>query len=325
MFDLRLADIADWVRSKKFRSVAIQLPEGLKPRATEVADIIMNEGASAVILGDPCYGACDVKINFKDIADGLVHIGHSPIPSMGQSDDILFVEASAHIDIKEGTEKIAHLLPDNIGLLSTVQYISALQDVKEVLERSGKKVYIGSADGRMKYPGQVLGCNCSAASSVADRVDCFLYIGEGMFHPLAAAFGVGKEIKAFNPLTCELQSMNETRDRVLRKRFAMTENSKDADIFAVIVSSKPGQRRDAVADDIIEKISKAGKKAYKVMMEEIRPDALLAYKADAYVCTACPRLVMDDSPQYARPMLTPPEAEIALGLRRWEDYIFDSF
>ena len=45
---------------------------------------------------------------------------------------------------------------------------------------------------------------------------------------------------------------------------------------------------------------------------------------DAYVNTACPRIAMDDSVRYDRPMLTIPEAEIVLGLRTWDDYVFDS-
>jgi 2-(3-amino-3-carboxypropyl)histidine synthase len=51
---------------------------------------------------------------------------------------------------------------------------------------------------------------------------------------------------------------------------------------------------------------------------------LIHYRVDAYVNTACPRIAMDDSVRYERPMLTIPEAEIVLGLRTWDDYVFDS-
>ncbi|MBO7204879.1 MAG: diphthamide synthesis protein, partial [Candidatus Methanomethylophilaceae archaeon] len=46
-------------------------------------------------------------------------------------------------------------------------------------------------------------------------------------------------------------------------------------------------------------------------------------RVDAYVCTACPRIAMDDALRYDRPMLTPPELEVALGIREWDDYVFD--
>ncbi|MCL2891144.1 MAG: diphthamide biosynthesis enzyme Dph2 [Methanomassiliicoccaceae archaeon] len=324
MFSFRLDDVSQWIRERKLSSVAVQLPEGLKIRATEIADHISSKtGVPVIVIGDPCYGACDLCVNYKDIADGLIHFGHSPIPSLYNDENILFVEAFASVNVKEGIAKIAGMLPERVGLLATVQYIRTLEDVKSVLENAGKKVVIGKGDARVKYPGQILGCDCSAAASVKEDVDCFLYIGEGDFHPLAAAFGVKKEIKVFNPITSELRSVDDVRDRILRKRFATIEKAKDANSFLVIVSTKVGQRRDGVADDLLKKIASAGKKGYKAVMNEVAPNALLAYRVDAYVNTACPRLAMDDSARYDKPILTPQELEAAIGLRSWDDYEFD--
>ena len=324
MFDLRLDDAAEWIRTKGLSSIAIQLPEGLKIRAHEIADALSSKAnVPVIIIGDPCYGACDVYVNYKKFADGLIHFGHSPLPSVTDDDNILFIEALVNIDIKEKIAKIAGDLPKKVGLIAAVQYIGTIGDAKKVLESMGKKVFVGKGDARIKYDGQVLGCNCSSAEAVSKNVDCFLYIGEGNFHPLAAAFGVGKEIKVFDPVTSELRSTDDVRDRILRKRFAAIEKAKAADSFLVIVSSKVGQRRDAAADDIMKKIVSTGKKAYKAVIEEITPNALLAYRVDAYVSTACPRLAMDDSVRFDKPMLTPPEAEIAIGARGWNEYKFD--
>jgi len=325
MFDLRLDDVAEWIRETGLSSIAVQLPEGLKIRATEIADHIFSRtDVPVTILGDPCYGACDLCVNYKNVADGLVHFGHSPIPSISDDGNILFVEAFAEVDVRDGIAKIAGKLPERIGLLATVQYVNALGDARTILEGLGKKVVIGKGDQRLRYEGQVLGCDCSAAASAADDVDCFLYIGEGDFHPLAAVFGVKKEVKVFDPVTSELRSVDDVRDRILRKRFAAIEAAKQADSFLVIVSTKAGQRRDGVADDLIKKIVSAGKKAYKAVMNEVTPNALLAYRVDAYVNTACPRLAMDDSARYGKPILTPPELEAAIGLRSWDDYEFDA-
>jgi 2-(3-amino-3-carboxypropyl)histidine synthase len=324
MFDLRLGEITEWILSEKLSSVAVQLPEGLKMRALEIADgISSGTGIPVTVLGDPCYGACDVRAGHTDIADGLVHFGHSRMPSLPEDGKILFIEVFAKPKIDADIPKIADGLPERIGLLATVQYIEILNETKAVLEGRGKKVLIGKGDGRLMYDGQVLGCNCSAAEAVAGEVDCFLFLGEGDFHPLAAALGISKEIFVFNPLTSELRSVSDERDRMLRKRFAAIENSRSAGSFLIIVSGKIGQRRDAVADDMMEKITAAGRKAYKVFMDEIRPESLSVYGADAYINTACPRLATDDSMKFGKPVLTPPEAEIALGLRKWEDLEFD--
>ena len=165
--------------------------------------------------------------------------------------------------------------------------------------------------------------NKDISDLTTDDVDAFLFLGEGDFHPLAAAFGVQKDVFVLNPVTREVRDMAETRDRILRKRFAAIQSAKNADSFLVIVCSKVGQDRSSAADEVIEKIRTHGHKAYKAMLEEITPVSLMAYRVDAYVNTACPRVAMDDSARYDRPMLTIPELDIVLGEKEWADYTFD--
>ncbi|MBQ7621945.1 MAG: diphthamide biosynthesis enzyme Dph2, partial [Candidatus Methanomethylophilaceae archaeon] len=215
------------------------------------------------------------------------------------------------------------MLPEKVGLLATIQYLDLIPKVRGILEASGRKVSVGKGDLRIAYPGQVLGCNCSSAESVLDDVDAFLFLGEGDFHPLAAAFGVKKDILVLNPVTKEVRNMAEIRDRILRKRFAAIQSAKGAQSFLVIVCSKIGQNRSAEADRVIERIRSRGLKAYKAVMEEITPISLMSYRVDAYINTACPRVAMDDSAKYDRPMLTLTELDIVLGDREWADYEFD--
>ena len=48
------------------------------------------------------------------------------------------------------------------------------------------------------------------------------------------------------------------------------------------------------------------------------------YPVDAFVNTACPRIAIDDSVRYAKPLITPFELEVALGEKKWElGYKFD--
>jgi 2-(3-amino-3-carboxypropyl)histidine synthase len=324
MFDLKLENITAWIRNGGYSSVALQLPEGLKIRATEIVDFISERtDVSVTVLGDPCYGACDLFTDNKDVADALVHFGHSPIPSQGDDPDVLYIEAFYDADVTEYVREHASELGDSIGLLATVQYIGCIDQAKKALESCGKKAFVGVGDRRITYPGQVLGCNCSSAESIADDVDEYLFIGEGDFHPLAAAFGMGKKIRVLNPITGELRDVDEVRDRILRKRFAAIQSAADAKTFLIVVCSKIGQRRDGVAKDIASKIESAGRTAYIAYMNELSPQSLMSYRVDAYVSTACPRLAMDDYARYPKPILTPIEAEIAVGLRTWDDYAFD--
>jgi len=63
-----------------------------------------------------------------------------------------------------------------------------------------------------------------------------------------------------------------------------------------------------------------------VVMDHIDPGALRYLDAGALVNTACPRLAVDDYGRFleaGKTIITPPELEIALGLRDWEDYRLD--
>lgn len=326
VFDLQIERIEDWVRDRGLSSVAIQLPEGLKVRATEISGRIHSDtGADVVVLGDPCYGACDIFSDYKTYAQGLVHFGHSRMPSLPDDPDIMFVEARSDVHVKQYVEDLAHDLPDRVGLLASVQYVHLLGEAREALEAAGKTVLIGTGDDRIMYPGQVLGCDFSCGSSIEKDVDCFLFIGEGDFHPLAAAFGVEKEVVILNPVTGERRSVDDVRDRILRKRFAQIESARSARSFMVIVSTKPGQRRLEAAERVERMLREDGREVHRLVASEISPQALLPYRVDAFVNTACPRVALDDSARYGKPMLTVPEAEIVAGRRTWDEYVFDTF
>ena len=323
MFDFQLDNIVAWIRDGGFSSVALQLPEGLKIRATEISDYLSEKtGVDVLVIGFPCYGACDL-FNYKGKTDALVHFGHSPIPSQGDDPNVLYIESRSDVTLDDSIKGSLKDLPQKVGLLATIQYLDLIPVVKGILESMGREVFVGAGDRRIAYPGQVLGCNCSSAEAVINDVDAFLFLGEGDFHPLAAAFGVKKTIFVLNPVTKELRDMSETRDRILRKRFAAIQSAKKAQTFMVIVCSKVGQDRSDEADRVIEMIRSHGLRAYKSVMEEITPISLMAYRVDAFVNTACPRVAMDDSAKYDRPMLTIPELEIVLDERTWDDYEFD--
>lgn len=75
---------------------------------------------------------------------------------------------------------------------------------------------------------------------------------------------------------------------------------------------------------IKRKLEKHGKKAYLISLKEVTPEHLLSFrKLDALINTACPRIAIDDAARYKQPFLTPPEVDILLGERKWEDYQID--
>ncbi len=325
MFDLHLAEVADFIRAKGAHRVALQFPEGLKSLAMEAAEEIERvTGCVCIILGDPCYGACDLNTSYRSFADILVHFGHSEIPSMGPDDNLFYVEVRLDYEFTDLLPETLKLLSLRVGLVTTVQHVHQLGILKEWLERHGRTVLIGRGDKRIKNAGQVLGCNVTAASSIKDQVDQFIYFGSGDFHPLAVSLATGKPVIVLDPLMQEVRDVEELKDKILRQRHGAISLAVEARSFGIIISSKPGQQRKALAESLKGMIINKGKLAFLIAMDNVTPDQLMAFQLDAFVSTACPRLAIDDYLRYRKPMLTPIELEVALGIRDWGDYVFDS-
>jgi 2-(3-amino-3-carboxypropyl)histidine synthase len=177
----------------------------------------------------------------------------------------------------------------------------------------------------VRYEGQILGCDFSSALVLKDKVKSFLYFGSGDFHPLGVALATDIEVVAADPFTGKVESMEVLREKFLRQRFAAIELASSAESFGILVSGKSGQMRMELARDVAAKLKKAGKKAYVFQFDEIVPEHLEGYSIDCFVSTACPRLAIDDYSRFKKPIITPPELEIVLKEREWEDYRIDDF
>lgn len=73
--DLEMDRVISEIKKAKARTVCVQLPDGLKPKAAEIqARVEAKTDADVVIWAGSCFGACDVP----DIdVDLLVQFGHS--------------------------------------------------------------------------------------------------------------------------------------------------------------------------------------------------------------------------------------------------------
>lgn len=76
MYNLELEKAIKKIKTEKAKTVCIQLPDGLKPKAKEITDKIEKEtNAKVIIWLNSCFGSCDVP-NLKNI-DLLIQWGHS--------------------------------------------------------------------------------------------------------------------------------------------------------------------------------------------------------------------------------------------------------
>jgi 2-(3-amino-3-carboxypropyl)histidine synthase len=307
-------------QKRKAKKVTLQVPEGLKRRAGEMAAAFEAKGIAVTLVGDPCYGACDVCTGYDN--DIVVHVGHTPV-GLPEDAGVIFVEAKSTASIKAAVKKALPLLGSKVGLVTTAQHAHQLDEAASIQRASGKTAHVGKGDARVKYPGQLLGCNASAARAVAAKVDSFLFVGTGTFHPVAVALATGKPTIAADPLSGEVQDVAPMAERILRRRHGLITIASKARSFGVILCSKPGQRRKALADSLVRKLRAAGREARVVTANEIEPWRFKGFAFDALVSTACPRLAIDDCARFDAPILTPIEADIAIGAKAWGEYAFD--
>ncbi len=321
--ELEIGEVIKKVKEMNADTVGLQFPEGLKVHAVKVARQIEDEtNATVIISADPCYGACDVAdIDMNGAVDLLVHFGHRPLP-LDYSVPIIFVDARSNIDPLKCIGNAISLLEGykRIGLVTTTQHLHLLDEIADFLEQNGKNVLIDEGAGTTR--GQVLGCNFSGIKNI--DADAFLYVGSGNFHALGIKLFTDKLVVVADPYLGEARNIDDFADRILRIRFASITKAKKAERFGIIVSSKKGQSRLELAKALKHILKEDGKEAFILLLDDVSPDILLPFvDLDAFVMTACPRIAIDDSKMYKKPLLTPQELEIALGRRKWDDYEID--
>ncbi len=329
------AEILSWVAKNRIKILGIQLPEGLKLKALKFVKTLEDlTGVSVILLADPCFGACDLPFNrFNQVTiDGIIHFGHAKIPNapMGKI-PIKFVELTSTLDPtitirkKNILKKIKAKFkpPQTLGLLTNIQYIPYLEEVKKILEKEKYEIMIPVGGKRLSYSGQVLGCNFSNARAIQNQVLGFIFIGEGQFHPIGLAMATAKPVLVVNPVNKSVDDIEPLKNRILRQRSGAIATAMKCETFGILLSTKPAQTRKQQAINIKHLLENSGKSAVIIVQDLITPAVLDYLPFDAYVNTACPRLAIDDYLQYKKPIITPIELEILLGIREWENYLFD--
>lgn len=240
-------------------------------------------------------------------------MGHTQILKL---DRVIYIPY--FIDYDVNTEDI-DIPVESIALIATAQYAHKLPEVKEVVESVGYRVEVGEGT-RVTMPGQVLGCNYSVLRG--SNAEAVLFIGDGLFHPLGAAIYTGKRVYRYSPLSREFEEVDT--EEFMRKRMNfMAKALYSEQRGAIIVSSKPGQKRINLAGWLKKKALDKGKNVDVIMFEELTPSKLSNFPYGYYVNTACPRISYDDAEFYSVPILSPQEFEAILGMRGWDEYLMD--
>lgn len=187
---------------------------------------------------------------------------------------LLFIEAKSNKDVREVLKKVK--INGKVGILTTAQHMHKLKEAKRLIKNS----VIG---------GQILGCNVKNAEKIKDKVDAFLFIGSGDFHPLELALKTGKEVYVANPYNNQVSKISSEEIEKKRKenkgKYIKFLNAKKV---GILVSTKPGQHNLKKAIELRKKIKK---ESNIFIFNTLREEELENFKGiDIFINTACPRI-----------------------------------
>jgi len=279
----------------------LQVSFGLKRKALQLAD----KYEDVFIDGESRFGACDLPImEAKAIgAEKIIHVGHSKF--MDSEIPVEYIELREKYDPTKVLEKDFNKIKDfkSIGLLSTIQFIDSLKTAKNFLEKRGIKGLIGKG-GKRNYDGQILGCDISPALDIGEKVDAFLFIGSGKFHPLGVALKYKKPLFVLDVEKNEIVDIEDIKQKFLKQKYTAIGLAKHAKTFGILISVKPGQINVKLAERLKRFLEEKGKKAYILVFNEIKPEKLEEFDLDCYVNTACPRIPIEDRGMYKKPIVS---------------------
>ena len=190
---------------------------------------------------------------------------------------LMHVHAKSNADVRLPVKELAKLSKayNKWGIATTIQHLHKINDVVKQL--------------KAKLAGQVLGCNAFAAEKIANKVDAFLFVGSGHFHPIQIALRTKKPVWLWNPVTKKLGRLEKAVvEKFLQRKKAALVKFFHADTIGIIVSTKLGQKNLARA---LELKKQTNKKCYLFACDTLDMSEFENFPfIDFWVNTACPRI-----------------------------------
>ena len=233
MYDLEESRIIGEIQKKDAKRVLLQLPEGMKAEAPRLINLLQEKTSATIFVsGQACWGACDLPLDEARSlqADLVVHFGHAPFHK--PDFPILYIETRYRTDITDFITKNLETFKQykKVALVSSVQHVHQLPVLQKALEAEGLEVIIPEGIGRAFHKGQVLGCEVTGPKQIEEKIDAYISIAN-QFHTLGLALSTEKPVWLFDPVHENIEELSELREKTWRKRYALIEKAKEAQIF----------------------------------------------------------------------------------------------
>jgi len=300
-----LPSIMNKLESHRPKKIYIQVPEGLKTKVLDIASAIEERGIDVIIGCDPTYGACDLRDKEAKAlgCDLLLHIGHTGF-GIKACLPVIYEDYEIEIDPLPLLEKHIKNIPfKRLSLLTSAQFSSLLEPARLFLEKEGKKV-VFAKQIKNKREGLLLGCDWTAALPLEDKIDGYLFVGSGRFHPLGLARHTNKTVLSLNLESGELTDFTKEKRRLEQIKAFHIEEAKEKEKFGILLTMKQGQMLLKAAEQTKKTLEKLGKSVCVLAMDEITPEKIMGMDLDVLVNCACPR-IDEDTSLFKKPILNP--------------------
>jgi 2-(3-amino-3-carboxypropyl)histidine synthase len=314
--------IFEVIVKRKPISVALNGPEALIPKIQDTANDISEQfGIPAYVIGDTCWGSCDLNTHAADMlgAEILFNIGHTVVmETFGKK--VVMIDAYDDSDFEEVARKCALGLRDqnykSISLLTNSQHLYQIPYVKKIFEEYGYHIIIGRGKGQLD-DAQIFGCEFYPAHHDQREVDAYVFLGQSMFHCASVAMSTGKPTYMLDPYFREYSLVNEFADSLQKKAVLSIYKALDAMRIGIIIGLKEGQFAQVKALELKKSFEQLGKKIQLIALTDITDDRLQIFKGiDVFVQVACPRIATDNP--FKKPMLSVPQALALIKLLKKE-------
>ncbi len=300
------------IKERKPKRVAINGPEGLLRIIERVADDITKRfGIEVYIIGDTCYGSCDINYHAAEMlnADLLFHVGHTISMEEMNYGKIVMINAFDDIKFDDVIKKSFMLDYKRIGLVTDSQH---LNQVKNVVDALSKKftVIIGRGKGQLNN-AQVFGCEFYPAYDISNEVDAYFFLGQSMFHAAGVAIATNKPTFMLDPYFNEIKQVNEFAEQLKKRSILAIYKALDAKKIAIVAGLKEGQFMLNRVIDIKHRLAKH-KDVMLIALTDVTADRLELFDADAFIQIACPRISTDNP--FKKPVLSAPQAYALIDL-----------
>ena len=304
------------VREWSPHTILIQLPEGLKhffPSLLEELKEIVSEEVKVVLDGSPTWGSCLMDLDVTSKFDLILHFGHIKYPYWSPPPNVVLIDLKSKNRVSErNLKKLAQYLRtrsiNKIGIYGTAQH-----DVKPIanyLSNNGLEVL------NDVHISTILGCWYSDLEKIKESVDSVIVVSGGSFHSIGAGLILNGERPTINldPYNDTFRDMTSEIVRLLKIRYFKISEASEKQNW-VIIAGEAGQYRPRIIKCLEKLLSDKGRNYYEVHTAYLSNESLGNIdnkEVDAFVITSCPRLPIDDFNNYAKPVLTPGEARMAL-------------